>query len=183
MDSVCELGDQMLYASGFPYGSYPNKFYQDHLLAYFCIDMNGQNNCWTQDMGKPYDPPMQFDLLTDFGFMEHVATNFGLPDPQFDWECVYNCWLNKHKLLKNGGVMVGQNPKTGNWPNHNAFNYIDKEFYPRFCVMANYRIIETGEEAAMGNVTDGWNIYAILEKYGEKFPTLEQFKTLPIFTS
>jgi hypothetical protein len=57
------------------------------------------------------------------------------------------------------------------------------EFYSEFARLAGYEIVEIGEHAAMGNVTDGWNVYAILHKTKARFPSREVFEGLPYESS
>ncbi len=101
---------------------------------------------------------------------------------EFSWEAIYNCWLNKHNLLRIGGLMINENPKTGNWPNH-GFNYYTQEFYFEFCKIAGYVVERAGEIPAMGNSVDGWNILCVLRKFSDTFPSLEEFQTLDLRTS
>lgn len=188
--TVAELGDQNLYTVGVNYGKYANIFYEDKGLEYICLDANGGNNALKVDLSKlfqltndplpelhpEYNDKKQFDLVTDFGVSEHIKIN-----GQFDWEGIYNCWLNKHNLLKVGGITISENPKTKNWNRH-GYNYYTEEFYKELVSFADYEIIELGEVCAMGNCTDGKNIYAIMQKKSEKFATFEEFKTLDIRT-
>jgi hypothetical protein len=49
--------------------------------------------------------------------------------------------------------------------------------------LAGFEIIEIGEHAAMGNVTDGWNVYVVLQKTKARFPSREKFEGLPYESS
>jgi hypothetical protein len=35
--------------------------------------------------------------------------------------------------------------------------------------------------AACGNTKDGWNVYSVLKKVSDEFPTFKEFITLPIW--
>jgi hypothetical protein len=107
----------------------------------------------------------QVDIVTDFGTSEHVSN-------------YYNCWLNKHNGCKVGGLIISENPKVNNWHGH-GFHYLTKEFYTELCKVAGYELIEVGEHAAMGNVTDGWNVYGVLRKVSDVFPSQSEFYALP----
>jgi hypothetical protein len=48
--------------------------------------------------------------------------------------------------------------------------------------ICGYNLINVGSVAAMGNTTDGWNVYATLQKTKEEFCTLNEFKTCGIKT-
>lgn len=172
IQTVCDLGAQNDYSYPLP-APYISEWYSDK--EYSCIDLNGENGAYTNDLSVLQNFSIrQVDLVCDIGTSEHVA-----PNGQFSWEAIYNCWQNKHDLLKVGGVMVNENPKTGNWPLH-GFNYYSKEFYSAFAAKSGYRILEMGEVPAMGNDVDGWNVYCVLLKISDKFPTLLQFKKLPL---
>jgi hypothetical protein len=173
--SVCELGDQILYTSGSNYGKYADIYYSARGVdKYVCIDLNGGNGAMVVDMGKPFNVETQYDLVTDWGFSEHVGT-----DGHFDWEAIYNCWESKFDLCKTGGVIVSENPKTQNWPGH-SFQYYTEAFYHQLESASGLRMIDIGEVAAMGNMTDGWNIYCVMVKYSDAFPDLETFKTFSL---
>ena len=183
--SVIELGSQQLYFNGPNYGKYADLFYRDgYGMDYHCIDLNGENGAYRFDLSKrignlgeaSFDPE-QFDLVTDFGTSEHV-------------QGFYRCWLTKWGLCKKGGAIVSENPKTGNWPGH-GFNYVTKEFYVELSKALGMpqpstdcgedpedRII-VGEHPAMGNTTDGWNVWCIMVKNREEFITEEEFNKLP----
>lgn len=115
---------------------------------------------------------IQADIVLDLGTSEHISTNH-----IHNIEEYYNCWLNKHNLCKEGGLIISENPKTKNWPKH-GYNYITTLFVEQ---LTCYDLIEHGEHAAQNNYTDGWNIYSVLRKTSRPFPTLEQFKTFDIY--
>lgn len=176
--SVIELGAQNNYAQPKLPAPYMSEWYTAKGIEYQSIDLSAENNCLVIDLSKPYYPEKQYDLVTDFGTSEHVGVN-----GKHNIEAIYNCWKTKHDLLALNGIMVNENPKTGNWPGH-GFNYYTNEFYTRLCLLNQYYILELTEIAAMGNITDGWNVYCSLKKknFGP-FITLEEFKTCGIKTS
>jgi hypothetical protein len=75
--------------------------------------------------------------------------------------------------------MVNENPLSQNWPGH-GFNYLQIDFYQMFCKVADYKLVHDGIHAAMGNTINGWNLWSILVKTGDRFPDLETFKSLPL---
>lgn len=171
-----DLGDQNLYDKDyggiFPYAS---EYFEAKGIKYTCIDINGNNNAIVHDMATPTKIKETFDMLGDFGFSEHVGIN-GKHDPI----AFYNCWKTKHNLCKLNGVIISENPKTGNWPQH-GFNYVTEDFYKELAKLAGYEILELGQHPAMGNITDGWNIYCILIKKQGEFISFNQFKKLSFF--
>lgn len=175
--SVIDLGDQQTYVMGERYGQYANWYYESKgIESYDCIDINGNNNALVYDFSVLHKFKKKYDLLTDCGFSEHVGINGA-----FAWEAIYNCWLNKHNLLKVGGIMFNENPQSGNWPGH-GFSYYSHSFYYDFVKMAGYNKLDLDIHPAMGNTTDGWNVVSTLKKTGNKFPSLEEFKTLDLRT-
>lgn len=177
--SVIELGAQQMYNQPNLPAPYADEYYKSLGLDYSCIDLSKENNSIEIDLSKPLENSIgQFDLVTDFGTSEHVGNN-GV----FDIEAFYNCWKIKHDLCKNGGLIINENPKTGNWPGH-GFNYVTSDFYSNLAELMYYNILERGEHPAVGNDTDGWNVYCVLQKTDDReFISLDQFKTLDFRTS
>mgnify|MGYP000173811548 CR=1 FL=1 len=172
--SVIELGAQNNYSIPLP-APYMSEWYRERGIEYESIDLSAENGCLVVDLSKPYTPERQYDMVTDFGTSEHVGW-----DGKHDIEAIYNCWKTKHDLLKVGGIMVNENPKTGNWIGH-GFNYYTLDFYNRLTDLCGYAIIETCEIPAMGNTTDGWNVYcSFIRRNDRQFITLEEFKTCGI---
>lgn len=174
--NVGEYGSQNLYLDGMLENPYANIFYEKHGIEYTCFDLSKENNCLVYDLTFPLPAEFneRFDMVTDIGCTEHYGR-----EGKHHMEGLYISWLNKHSILKNGGVMVNENPESGSWPLH-GFNYYTEEFYRNLCAFGGYEIIELGRQAAMGNITDGWNVYCVLKKISNEFITLEEFKTLGI---
>ena len=79
-------------------------------------------------------------------------------------------------------MIISENPKVNNWHGH-GFHYLTKEFYTELCKVAGYELIEVGEHAAMGNVTDGVErVRSVCVKISDVFPSCGEFNELP-FTS
>ena len=177
VNTVIDLGAQNDFRESLP-APYISDWYEKKSKLYVCIDLNGENNAYRWDLSQvlKFDKLNNTDLLVDAGTSEHVGHN-----GKFSWESIYNCWLNKHNLLKLNGHMVNENPKTGNWPGH-GFNYYTEDFYRNLENTGCYKILQLGEHPAMNNTTDGWNIYCVMQKVREDFITLEVFKTLGICT-
>ena len=149
--TVLELGAQNLYDKAYtlpiPYAS---TFYESKGIEYKCVDLNGENNALKIDLEKSQTIKETFDLVTDFGTGEHVRN-------------AYNLLKIIHDSVKLNGIVIRQNPKTGNWAGH-GFWYTTQELYQKLAYLNGYEIIDIGEDAAMGNVTDGWNVWCIYRK-------------------
>lgn len=198
ISSVIELGSQNDYTTNDAKPPFANDLYKRiGINHYACIDLAGDNNAFKLDLSQPIDVYDKYDLVTDIGTSEHVVDtgmssfsflggyiNSVYPLSQPTEEQIrtgyYNCWLNKHNLLKTGGVMVNENPKTNNWQGH-GYSYLDTNFYYELCKIADYELIDTGAEAAMGNTVSGWNVWGVIRKTGDKFPDINEFyEKLPI---
>lgn len=210
--SVIELGSQNLYIDGNPMDKPPfaSEWYKSKGMKYCCIDMAGDNEALQLDLSQPIElfhklgeVPIKntYDLVTDFGTSEHVVHNIEMKPVSFheghihsvypsrtprqhDIETgYYNCWVNKHSLLNDGGIMINVNPKTKNWEGH-GYTYINKDFYLHLAYLMNYEILLLEEEPAMGN-PNAVNIQCILKTHNkyQEFISIEEFKTCPQFKS
>lgn len=177
--SVIDLGSQQDYDQPNLPAPYISGWYEENGVAYTCIDLNRENGAIASDLGAVMGSYLvdQADLMVDAGTSEHVGK-----ENSFDWEAIYNCWIHKHSLLKEGGIMVNENPKTGNWPGH-GFNYYTKEFYRALEAATDYHVILLDEHPAMENRVDGWNVVCVMQKKSDKFPSLEEFQQLGLQAS
>lgn len=187
--TVIDLGAQNMYNTPTTPAPYASEWYKGKGIVYAAVDLSGENKSLAMDLSVPCQirnsdkheksPEsaylnLVFDMVVDAGTSEHVGRG-----GKFDWTAIYNCWRNKFDWCKVGGKIISENPKSGNWPGH-GFNYVTDDFYRGLREYSDLEILEIGEQAAMGNVTDGWNVYCVMEKTGDKFPTLEQFKKLDV---
>lgn len=172
--NVIEAGAQNLYNQPLLPAPYAHEYYEPKGVQYSCIDLSKENKCIVMDLSLPHDISQQYQLVTNFGTAEHIGDN-----GKFSWEAAYNFFNTMHKLLEVGGIVIHENPKDGHWENHGFF-YFTEDFYRQLVLLCNYEIIELGTVCAMGNCETGQNIYAVMQKHSELFPTLEQFKTLPL---
>lgn len=197
--TVCELGSQNLYLDNDPKPPFASTWYEARGIKYSCIDMAGDNGAIRFDLSHSiyiYNEGFirEFDLVTDFGTAEHVvrvpefqsvAFHDGhinsvypkeQPTEQQISEGFYNCWANKHDLLRAGGLMINVNPKTGNWPGH-GYTYLTRDFYKKLAELMEYEIILLDLHAAMGNTKSGWNVVCIIGKTTDKpFISFEEFQ-------
>jgi hypothetical protein len=185
---VIDLGAQNNYAQPNLPAPYMSDWYKEKGIEYLAIDINRENGAIPMDLSKKqtmgdvkpiYEKfgTYQCDMLVDAGTSEHVSG----PNGKHSITAIYNCWKTKHDLLKPGGIMLNENPKTGHWPGHGC-NYYTQDFYHKLAELQGYDIIYMEENAAMGNVTDGWNITCILIKPEAPFISIEEFITCGILT-
>jgi len=146
--TICELGNQTLYF-GENYGKPAKPYFESRGYVHISIDWNGLDGALKLDLQDPLKLG-PFDLVTDFGTSEHVKD-------------IYMCWKNKHSFCKKEGLIISENPKEGNWPNH-GYHYYTFEFYEKISKICKYEILELGTFAAMGNANDGWNVYCVVKK-------------------
>jgi hypothetical protein len=181
--SVIDLGAQNMYNQPVLPAPYASEWYKEKGIKYDAIDLSAENGSYPIDLSLPSREQgldiLQWaaDLVVDAGTSEHVGFC-----GKHQIEAIHNCWVTKFNLCKAGGKIISENPKTGNWPGH-GFNYYTEDFYRNLEVKSDLKILSLGEFPAMGNTTDGWNIYCVMEKTGEKFPTLAEFKKLGICQS
>ena len=164
--SICDLGAQNDYRDHviisnpekYPYIS---EYWKSIGVNYLSIDLNGENDSvkWNLDYALP--TKMTFDLVCDFGTSEHVS----------DFR---QCLENIHNLTKPGGIVIKENPLTGNWPQHGN-NYVDEQFYIELAKLNGYEILKLEKHPAMGNEVDGWNQICVYKKmnnneFNKSFP-------------
>ena len=185
--TVCELGSQNLYIDDNPTPPFASKWYQDKGLEYHCIDLAGDNGAITYDLAYYIPFGFPFDLVTDFGTSEHVVQMDGMKKVSFHDGHIhsvypdgiksieagfYKCIMNKHFLLKVGGICISVNPKTGQWKGH-GYSYYTKEFYTELCRIMEYELLELGEY--------GGQIFCIFRKVNDtEFMSEEEFSKLDI---
>lgn len=177
--NVLELGSQNLFDKD--YGTitpFASTYYESKGIEYTCIDIGGCNNALNINLAKPVKLDKIFDLVTDFGTSEHIELK-----SKHNVTAFYNCLKTKHNLTKENGFIISENPKTGNWRGH-GYNYYSTDFYTQLAKLNDYAILELGEHPAMGNSTDGWNVYCVMQKINNNpFMSLAAFKKLPIYDS
>lgn len=195
--SIIDLGSQNDFSKGDMPPPFISKWYEDKEIDYTSIDLAGDNNSLKLNWCYPLPSFIgQFDLVVDAGSSEHSAiakeyTNVKYNDnlnsiyPKGDLDIergYYECWLNKHNLCKIGGLIISENPESKSWLGH-GYTYLVEDFYKELAKVTDYEILELGRHPAMGNDKDGWNIFSVIKKHSEIFPSFEIFNSLPIFKS
>jgi hypothetical protein len=196
IQSVIDLGSCNDYDIGGDSPPFISDWYATKRINYTCIDLAGDNNALRLDLSNPLFPiglPVAdpFDLVVDAGTSEHVVQSDGYEKVSFHEGHInsvypssvknieagyYNCWLNKFNLCKEGGYIISENPKTNNWPGH-GYTYVDFNTYWQLSRVSELYIVEIGEHPASGNHIDGMNIWCIMKKVGNHFPTFEKFQS------
>lgn len=174
--SVCDLGAQNLYNQPELPAPYASEFYKAKGIEYNCIDLNGENEAIPYDLTKPLvvGKAVAFDLVVDAGTSEHCGRTK---------DDLYQVLKNIHNLCRFQGIIIRENPKTGNWPGH-GFHYMTKSFYKAFCKEQGYQLLKVGEHAACGNEIDGWNVFAVMRKTDDKpFMSKAKFNKLEYHNS
>jgi hypothetical protein len=164
--SVVDLGAQNNYNQPSLPAPYMSEWYKAQGIEYLSIDLNGENGSLSLNLDEDIKIDKAFDLVADIGTGEHCHD-------------LYAVLKNMHNLAKEGGLLIRENPKTGNWPGH-AVTYMTQDFYKQFCELAGYEILRLGENAAMGNITDGWNIHCIYRKGKKSFLKKSEFNKITI---
>ena len=156
-----ELGDQFMNIDeNLNFAKRPVRsdvYFSTRGIGITSIDIHGQNGATQADLSTLLDFPA-LDFVTDFGTMEHV-------------ENLRNCLENVFNLCKVGGVMLHVNPKTGHFPEHNAYHYFTQTFWDKYAKAAGLTLLECYEHPAYHNTETGVEVYAVLQKTEEsKFP-------------
>jgi len=122
---MCELGDQRMKWNSFGTGK---RYFQDKkILEHISLDINGKNGALRIDLTKPITQwKSYFDMVTDFGTIEHVSDQYGV-------------FKNVHNLTRVGGVIIHTLPQIGHWQLHCNFHY-DIDFFTELSNKCHYDI-------------------------------------------
>lgn len=162
---MLELGAQNMYDNGH-YGWIAKDYFESINIHHISVDIIEHQGCVQCDLRELHPFNAKNDIVTNFGTAEHVDGS------------LYNPFKNIHNACKVDGIMIHENPKTGNWPSHGQ-HYFTMGFYPEFAMACGYQVVELTEEPAMGNVIDGWNVSCVLKKLSDnEFITEEQFNKI-----
>lgn len=167
-DKLLIIGCQNLYNPE-NYGEIAAKYYRDRGHTVKDIDIYECNGCQIADLREDWNANQLFDMVLQHGTIEHVDGG------------LYQPLKNLHDSCVVGGILIHENPKTGNWPGHGQ-HYFTKYFWDNFAKLVGYDVLELTEEAAMCNVIDGWNVSCVLRKVSDReFISEDQFK--PVYNS
>lgn len=118
-----ELGDQMWYD-----GRVAKDIYEGLGVNHTSIDLNGRFGALPMDLSKPIPIPNEFDVITNYGTVEHVENQF-------------ECFKNIHNMCRVRGVMIHGVPLINNWPKHCRY-YYTLQFFKLLAVHCSYQIMD-----------------------------------------
>lgn len=150
------VGTRMLELGGKINAPYTYKaFFQSLGFEHISIDWNGEHGALKRDLRKPlwgYELH-QFDMLSNMGTTEHVDNQAGV-------------WENIHRLVRPGGVYVGQTPYHDglSWWWHGD-HYPTEGFFESFAALNGWAI----ERLYRGKPRPHENLYCRMVK-GEETP-------------
>jgi SAM-dependent methyltransferase len=161
LKSVCDLGAQNNYTVPYLPAPYMSEWYKKREVDYMSVDLSGENDSKTWDLCEPVKTTKKFDLVTNCGTLEHVKD-------------LYQGFANMDKLCKVGGLLLNENPRTGNWPQH-CYHYFDEKFFLDLAIQADYEIVEIKNTVSAHNYETGNNVFALFRKKKEGFIERENF--------
>jgi hypothetical protein len=172
---VCEFGDQCFVdiEDQALNGSACRDYYHNAgVELYLAFDLSGRNGSFKIDLCKDHDFMPQFDIVTNFGTIEHVNNQ-------------YHAFKNMHDLCVTGGIMAHAFPVIGHWPNHGRY-YYSLPFAYELAERTQYHVIDIVQAPCYGPEWGGDRancdlILAALQKQHEAFISAEVFRTLPLF--
>jgi hypothetical protein len=157
------LGCQNLYDMEH-YGQIAHPYFESLGFDVRSWDITGCQGSEVVDLRENLRLKAEYDFVFQHGTVEHIDGG------------LYQPFKNIHEALKIGGIVIHENPKTDNWPEH-GYHYFTEKFYRQLCADCGYSLLALTEEPAMSNTTDGWNICAVIEKISDKFCGEDQFNT------
>jgi hypothetical protein len=123
---VLEFGDKRN-----PSGVY-RTWYEARGCEYVCVDINGRHGAHPIDVRKAFSLG-QFDLVTNWGFSEHVSVQRPF-------------WDNAHHHIRPGGHLVGTTPKPHEWLNHGwSYWHPMREFFEAWAEANRMQIVSLEE--------------------------------------
>jgi len=172
---MMELGSQQAYQfhhAEVPEGAPAKPAWERLGVRHVSVDLNGEFGAQRLDLSRPIEKAEwdgAFDVVTDFGTSEHVGRSLG---------ALYHCRANCHRWCRPGGLMFFVNPKTGHWPDH-GYHYFTVEHYEQLARACLYHIVQVYEHPTLGNMVDGWQVNAVLQKvYAAPFLAENDFVAL-----
>jgi len=170
---ICELGNQ--YMDELENASEKvsaKRIYATWGAQHLSIDLNGEDGAIKADLDKPISKSLmrKFDLVTNYGTLEHVNNQF-------------QGFKNVHDLSRKGGVMIHTLPPPGSWQNHARY-YYPKEFVTQLALVCEYKIINLTVQNCFDDMRYGSDKILIMVAFqksdNEHFPEKEVFDRIPI---
>ncbi len=126
---MAELGNQRIREDTLGVEVSAKKVFEFIGVDHTSFDINGKDGAIPLDFGKPLPPQWvaQFDMVTNFGCIEHVDTD------------QYQAWRNLDLLCRDGGIVVHQIPERGSWRTHCRHHY-STGFVERLATLCKYEL-------------------------------------------
>lgn len=166
--SLCELGDQRFYLEKpFVYQDIEMQFLKSYFDLLGCphisIDYHGNNGALKLDFRQAIPERMveRYDILTNFGFTEHVDNQF-------------MAWKNINDLIKVGGKIICELPGQAKFPGHHECPYYTMEFFQSLSVKCGYEIDALRYQQHTVPLA-GQVVWAVITKTRSEFITQEEF--------
>jgi hypothetical protein len=150
------------------------KYYYEKagVELYLAFDLSGRNGSFQIDLCKNHDFMPQFDIVTNYGTVEHINDQ-------------YHAFKNMHDLCMMGGIMLHALPLVGQWPGHCRY-YYSLPFVYELARLAKYSVLSLERAPCYGMDSDRPDcdlILTALQKRENGFISEESFQTLPLLDS
>lgn len=155
----CELGNQRTGEN-----KVSKDIYSSWGVEHVSIDLNGEDGALPIDLDKPVPPIFldRFDVITNYGTIEHVNNQFQV-------------FKNIHDMHKQGGIVIHVLPPTGHWLGHCRYYYSEQfvKGLANACgyQIINYKILDESVHKAPNNLI----AVTYIKKGNNGFITKEEF--------
>lgn len=163
----CELGNQRTWER-----KPAKEIYISLGVNHTSLDLNGEDGALRVDLDVPVPSELlnRFDVITNYGTLEHVNNQF-------------QAFKNVHDMCKVGGIIIHVLPPVGNWPNHCRY-YYSKKFFEQLAEACKYELVNL-EIFDIFEYKSPKNLIAVTYKKiepctfisGQKFQELDIFDT------
>lgn len=125
----CELGNQLMINDDNVVTGSAKEVYISLEVDHISIDINGEDGSLPIDLDLPLPFILldQFDVITNYGTIEHVSNQ-------------YQVFKNTHDMCRKGGIMIHILPLVGTYPGHCQY-YYSEEFMVGLARACGYSII------------------------------------------
>ncbi|MCK9458512.1 MAG: class I SAM-dependent methyltransferase [Proteobacteria bacterium] len=173
---MIELGDQEIYVGHELSYHWIKSFFELAGIDHTSIDINGKGGALPLDMSQPIPDShsylkLNFDVLTDIGFGEHVSNQ-------------YHLFKNAHDLVKPGGLFLHELPGQPYFDGHKECYYYRPAFFAELSRLNGYELLVNTLRLEIHYL--GSFLCSVVMKKGPTvtdFINEETFRTLPIYTN
>lgn len=164
----CELGNQLMINDDNVVTGSAKDVYLSLGVDHISIDINGEDGSLPIDLDLPLPFILldQFDVITDYGTIEHVDNQ-------------YQVFKNTHDMCRKGGMMIHILPLVGTYPGHCQY-YYSEEFMVGLARACGYSVIsyEIIDETDI-KIPKKLVATTYLKTKGKSFISENEFSTLP----